>query len=109
MCPGTELRSEQPAHRQSRLQFVSNSAVVAAEVRDARNNLEVKIRYSKRLPQCNKDLCGFNAGQRTQVVAKIHSDWSDWCRIPEADADGIAVVFREVFESDAVEDIASII
>src|SRR5262249_43305569 len=102
-------QSGRSIHRQSSLSVASNSGALAASVPGARSNSEVKVRYSKRLPQSNKDLCCFNAGHRTQIAADVDPDWAHWCRISKANADRVAILTGKVLEPDTVENISAVI
>ncbi len=79
------------------------------EARGARNNPEVEVRCSKRLPQSNKDLCRLDSLQRIQVVAEIDSDRAYRCCLAQADTDGVAVLICEVLESNTIEDVSAVI
>src|SRR4029453_15068491 len=92
---------------------VSNGvAVVAAQVRVVqvvRNNLEVKVQCSKCLPQSNEKLCCLDALDWRQVMAYIKSNRTNGRCKPETHTHGICVLFREILESDSIENVAAII
>ena len=89
--------------------FGSSCVAVAVVAPVFRNSQEVTVLCSKRLPQSNEDLCGFDARDRTQVMAEVHADRADRSRITQTKADGVRVVLAEIIEAETVENISAVI
>src|SRR5262245_27896248 len=102
------MRLKRVSCRKSRRRSASNCGA-GMEARGAGNNSEVEVRYSKRLPQSNKDLCRLDSRQRIQVAAEIDSDRAHRCCVAQADTDRVAVLICEVFESNTIEDVSAVI
>src|SRR2546423_162281 len=67
------------------------------------------VRYSKRLPQGNKDLGRLDSCNRIKVATDIESNRAHRCGISGADADGVCIVLAKLMEADRTEHISTII
>src|SRR5438067_1274947 len=89
-CRSANRWQEPAVRRGSMLQSVSNGGGASREaqvrVLEGRNNPEVDVLCSKRLPQSDEDLCCFDARYRFQVVADIDADRADRSVVSQAQA-----------------------
>jgi hypothetical protein len=70
------------------------------------NLAEMVVRYSKRLSQCHKILCGFDSRWHIYVVADIEADWTHGGGITNSGADRIRIL---AVKSNVLKNISSII